>query len=61
MYILYYAGDMPGGVHELTNEEFDTVKQNAVYEAKLQKLSDLIAEWSPDYEIETHPELLDLN
>ena len=61
MYILYYAGDMPGGAHELTDEEFEQVKQNAIYEAKLQKLTGLIDEWTQDYDIETHPELLDLN
>ena len=59
--ILYYAGDMPGGVRELTDEEFDAVKQNAEYDMKLQKLSGMIEEWQADYVIETHPELLDLN
>ena len=61
MMILYYAGDMPGGVHELTDEEFDMVKQNAEYDAKLQKLTGLIEEWQKDYGIETHPELLSMN
>ena len=61
IYILYYASDMPGGEHELTDEEFEAVKQNAVYEAQLQRLNDLIEEWKPDYDIEIHAELINLD
>lgn len=59
IHILYYASDIPEGDHELTPDERETLNASAEYYYQNQELEKLIAEWRGDYEIETHPELLD--
>ena len=60
VYIFRYMGDVPAGVHVLTDEEQAAVEAAAVYAAQLEKLQTLLQEWQSDYEIETHPELIEL-
>lgn len=60
VYIFCYMSDVPSGVHVLTDEEQAAVEAAAVYAAQLEKLQTLLQEWQGDYEIETHPELIDL-
>ena len=60
VHIFRYMGDVPAGVHELTDEEQAAVEEAAVYAAKLSKLQTLVRQWQNDYEIEAHPELIDL-
>ncbi len=58
IHILYYAGDMPSGEYELTNEEQEALKAAALYYYRSMELDKLITAWRNDYEIELHPELL---
>ena len=59
IHILYYASDIPGGEHELTAQEEEILTASATDYYQGLELQKLIAEWKPDYEIETHPELMD--
>ena len=59
IHILYYASDIPAGEHELTPEERESLNASAINYYQNQELDKLIADWRGDYEIETHPELLD--
>lgn len=59
VHILYYASDIPEGDHELTPEERETLNASAEYYYQNQELEKLIAQWRGEYEIETHPEVLD--
>ena len=59
IHILYYASDIPAGEHELTPEERETLNASAINYYQIQELDKLIADWRSDYDIETHPELLD--
>ena len=59
VHILYYASDIPEGEHELTSEEQETLNVSALTYYQNQALEALMAEWREEYEIETHPELLD--
>lgn len=59
IHILYYASDIPAGEHELTPEERETLNASALHYYQNQELEKLIAVWRDEYEIETHPELLD--
>ena len=59
IHILYYASDIPAGTHELTAEERETLNASALYYYQNQELEKLVAIWRDEYEIETHPELLD--
>ena len=59
IHILYYASDIPAGAHELTAEERETLNASALYYYQNQELEKLVAIWRDEYEIETHPELLD--
>ena len=59
VHILYYASDIPEGEHELTGEEQETLNASALYYYQNQELEALMADWREEYEIETHPELLD--
>ena len=59
VHILYYASDIPEGEHELTGEEQETLNASALTYYQNQALEALMAEWRGEYEIETHPELLD--
>ena len=57
--ILCYASDIPAGEHELTGDERQTLNASALYYYQNQELEALMADWQDEYEIETHPELLD--
>ncbi len=58
IHILYYAADIPAGPHELTDEERQLLNTSALYYYQTQALEKLVADWTDEYEIETHPELL---
>lgn len=60
VHIFRYMSDVSAGVHELTAEEQAAVEEAALYAAKLQKLQSLVEGWQGDYEIEVHPEMIDL-
>lgn len=59
VHILCYASDIPGGEHALTDEERETLNASALNYYQDQALQALMADWRNEYEIETHPELLD--
>jgi parvulin-like peptidyl-prolyl isomerase len=59
VHILYYASDIPEGAHELTGEERKTLNASALEYYQTQELEALMADWRNEYDIETHPELLD--
>ena len=59
VHILYYAGDVPAGDHVLTDDERQLLNAAALRYYQLKKLDELIQGWEADYEIETHPELLE--
>ena len=59
VHILYYASDIPEGAHELTGEERKTLNASALEYYQTQELEALMADWRDEYDIETHPELLD--
>ncbi len=59
IHMLYYASDIPAGEHELTSEERETLNASALRYYQDQELEKLIAVWRDEYDIETHPELLD--
>ena len=58
VHILYYDSDAPAGDHVLTDEEMEVLKESALYYYQTQALVGLFDEWKPDFDIETHPELL---
>ena len=58
VHLMYYAGDVPGGERTLTAEEQEQLRESALYAAQIEKLTGLIAEWKPAYEIETDASLL---
>ncbi len=58
IHILYYAADIPAGPHELTDEERQLLNTSALYYYQTQALEKLVADWTDEYDIETHPELL---
>ena len=60
IHIIRYQSDIPGGAHQLTAEEQEALEEAALLSAKRAKLTELIAEWLPEYETETHPELLSI-
>ncbi len=59
VHILYYAGDVPAGDQVLTDDERQLLNAAALRYYQLKKLDELIQGWEADYEIETHPELLE--
>ena len=59
IHILCYASDIPAGEHELTGEERETLIASALNYYQNQELEKVMADWREEYEIETHPELLD--
>lgn len=58
IHILFYAADAPAGDHVLTGEEREQLNASALQYYQNEKLLELCEIWKPDYEIETHPELL---
>ena len=59
VHILYYAGEAPAGDHVLTDEEREQLNASALQYYQNERLLELCAQWRPEYEIETHPELLE--
>ena len=59
IHILYYAGDVPAGAHVLTAEEQETLNASALMYYQGLELEGLMETWKDEYDIETHPELLD--
>ena len=59
IHLLYYASDIPGGAHELTESERETLVSSATWYYQGLELEKLIERWKTEHEIETHPELLD--
>lgn len=59
IHILYYASDIPEGPHELTAEERSALNASALYYYQTLELEKQMEVWRNEYEIETHPELLD--
>ena len=58
IHILCYVGDVPAGDHVLTDDERQLLNVAAQRYYLEQRLNELIEGWEADYEIETHPELL---
>ena len=59
IHILYYASDIPSGPHELTGDERSMLNNSARYYYQTLELEKLMEDWQDEYDIETHPELLD--
>ena len=59
VHILYYGGEAPAGDHVLTDEEREQLNASALTYYQNERLLELCAEWKDDYDIETHPELLE--
>ena len=59
VHIFRYASDIPSGYHELTADERTTLNASALYYYQNAELEKLMLDWRNEYEIETHPELLD--
>lgn len=59
IHILYYASDIPGGEHVLTEQEQQILNASAKEYYEGLELDKLIETWKNDYETETHPELLE--
>lgn len=59
IHILCYASDIPSGAHELTPDERETLTASALNYYQNEALEKLIDDWRDEYDIETHPELLD--
>ncbi|MCR4876857.1 MAG: hypothetical protein K5922_06775 [Clostridiales bacterium] len=51
IHLIYYAGDVPGGARNLTQEEQEALRASALYAAQTQKLTGLIEVWKKSYEI----------
>lgn len=58
IHIVLYQEDYPSGVHELTDEEREALQESALQNKQQQALQPLLEEWRTQYEIETHPEML---
>ena len=59
VWLIQYTGDVEGGEHPLSEEE-EKALEAAAYRAKqLEALDPMIEEWRSQYEIETHPEMLE--
>ena len=58
IHIVLYQEDVPSGVHELTDEEREALQESALQNKQQQALQPLLEEWKTQYEIETHPEML---
>ena len=58
IHILCYVGDLPAGDHVLTEHEEELLEQSALHASQVEALEALFEKWKPDYDIETHPELL---
>ena len=59
VHILCYVGEAPAGDHVLTAEEREQLNASALQYYRNERLLELCAQWKGDYEIETHPELLE--
>ena len=59
VHILCYVGEAPAGDHVLTEEERQQLNASAQQYYQNERLLELCAQWKDDYEVETHPELLE--
>ena len=59
VHILCYVGEAPAGDHVLTEEEREQLNASALQYFQNERLLELCAQWKGDYEIETHPGLLE--
>ena len=59
VHILCYVGEAPAGDHVLTEEEREQLNASALQYYQNERLLELCAQWKDDYDIETHPELLE--
>ena len=59
VHILWYAGEAPAGDHVLTEEEQAQLNASALQFYQNERLLELCEAWKDDYDIETHPELLE--
>lgn len=59
VHILCYEGEAPAGDHVLTDEEREQLNASALQYYQNERLLELCAQWKDDYDIETHPELLE--
>ena len=57
-YIVCYVSDFPGGIHELTEEEKNTLQASALEAKQMKRLETFLQEWRKEFTIETYPELL---
>ena len=60
IHIVEYASDAKGGAVALTQEQRESMGKAALLEEKYQILQDRLKIWQKDYDIETHPELIEL-
>ena len=58
IHIVRYQGDLPSGVHELTQEEREALAESALQNKQLEALRSFLDTWKTQYSIETHPEML---
>ena len=60
IHIVEYASDAKGGAVALTQEQRESMAKAALLEEKYQILQDRLKIWQKDYDIETHPERIEL-
>ena len=60
VHIVEYASDAKGGAVALTQEQRESMAKAALLEEKYQILQDRLKIWQKDYDIETHPERIEL-
>lgn len=58
VHIVCYVSDFPGGIHELTEEEKNTLQASALEAKQMKRLETFLQEWRKEFTIETYPELL---
>ena len=58
IHIVLYQGDLPSGVHELTEEEREALQTSALQNKQMEALQSFLDTWRTQYQIETHPEML---
>ena len=58
VHVIEYVGDIPGGIHQLSAEEKESLEATALQQKQLVRLAELMEQWRPEYRVETFPELL---
>lgn len=61
VHIICYMSDAPSGVHQLTDLEQQALESTALQEKQLDELSQLIDVWVAEYDVETHPDMIDIS